>query len=111
MLSGVNIWRGGEEERIGLKEVGVEDSADGEELLGVDRGAVEQALEGALGDADALHKPFVGVALAAEFVADKVAYMYLHGVCHCALGYQIPLCTRRPQTKKKASNLVSSLRS
>ena len=60
------------------KEVGVESLADAQEQLGIDGGLVEEALQGAWTDADALGEPFVGVALAAQLVADKVAYVYLH---------------------------------
>ena len=86
-------------------------TADGEELPGVDGGLVEYLLKGARGDADLVCEPLVGVARAAEFVADKVAYVYLHSGCCCALGYRIPIYAPTTTNKKKASNLVSCLRS
>lgn len=97
---------------IAGEEVDTEGAADEEELLGVDGRFVEQFLEGARGGADAVGEPLVGVARAAQLVADDVADVYLHSGCCCALGYRIPCYT--PTTtdkKKKASNLVSSLRS
>ena len=67
------------------KEVGVESWVDAQEQLGIDGGLVEEALQGAWTDADALGEPFVGVALMTQFVANKVAYVYLHsGCCLCA---------------------------
>ena len=41
---------------------------------------VEEFLQGAWRNAYLLGQPSVGVALAAELVADKVAYVYLHNV-------------------------------
>lgn len=73
-------------ERVGVvaEQVDAEGAADGEELLGVNAGFVEEFLEGARGDADAVGEPLVGVALAAQLVADKVSYVYLHvAVCFC----------------------------
>lgn len=92
------------------EQVDAEGTADGEELLRVDGGLVEEFLERARCDADAVGEPLVGVARAAQLVADKVANVNLHSGCHLCAGYRIRLF-RRPQTKKKASNLVSSLRS
>lgn len=92
------------------EQVDAEGAADGEELLGVDAGLVEEFLEGAGGDADAVGEPLVGVARAAQFVADKVADVdLLHGGCRCCAGYRS--YTPTTADKKKASNLVSSLRS
>ena len=65
-----------------MKEIDSEGSADEEQLLGVDGGFVEEALQGALGHANAFHQPLVGVTLAAQFVANKVAYVYLHSGCY-----------------------------
>lgn len=95
---------------IAGEEVDAESTADEEELLGVDGGFVEQFLEGARGDADAVGEPLVGVARATQLVADDVADVYLHSGCCCALATESPSIPRRPQTKKKASNFVSSLR-
>ena len=41
---------------------------------------VEEFLQGARRNANPLGQPCVGVALAAELVADKIAYVYLHNV-------------------------------
>lgn len=73
-------------ESLGIrqKEVGVEGLADAEEEMGVNGGFVVNTLQSARSDTDAVSKPFVGMALAAEFVADKVAYVYLHiAICFC----------------------------
>ncbi len=78
MLSCDNICHGGEGLRIRGKEIGVKGLADAEEQVGVDGGLVVDALKGARTDTDLVGKPFVGVALAAQLVADKVAYVYLH---------------------------------
>ena len=92
------------------EQVDAEGAADGEELLGVDRGFVEELLQGARGEVDAVGEPLVGVARAAQFVADKVADVdLLHGGCRCCAGYRS--YTPTTADKKKASNLVSSLRS
>lgn len=56
---------GGECVGVVAEQVDTEGSADGEELLGVDAGLVEEFLECARGDADAVGEPLVGVALAA----------------------------------------------
>lgn len=75
---------GGECIGVVAEQVDAEGTADGEELLGVDAGFVEEFLEGARGDADAVGEPLVGVALAAQLVADKVSYVYLHeAICFC----------------------------
>lgn len=116
MLSCDNICHGGEGLGVRLEEVAVEGLADAQEQLGIDGGLVEEALQGAWTDADALGEPFVGVALMTQFVADKVAYVYLHiAICCYADGdVRSPRPAtdslskfRRPQTKRKASNLVS----
>lgn len=62
-------------ERVGVvaEQVDAEGAADGEELLGVDGGVVEELLQGARGDADVVGEPLVGVVRAAQLVADKVA--------------------------------------
>ena len=60
------------------KEVGAEGLADAEEQLGVDGGLVVEALQGARADADALGKPFVGMALSSQFFTNKRTYMYCH---------------------------------
>lgn len=102
--------------RIREKEVAVEGLADAEQQLGVDGRLVVYALQGARGDSDLVGEPFVGVTLSTEFVADKVAYVYLHiAICCYADGdVRSPRPAtdslskfRRPQTKRKASNLVS----
>lgn len=73
------------------KEVGVESLADAQEHVGVDGGLVVETLQGARGDSDLVGEPFVGVTLSTEFVADKVAYVYLH-IATC-------LVRRRPACK------------
>lgn len=110
MLSCDNICHGGEGLGVRLEEVGVEGLADAEEQLGVDGGLVVEALQGARADADALGKPFVGMALAAQFVANKVAYVYLHIAICCYADGDVrgprPATDslsnfQRPQTKKE----------
>ena len=81
-VAGLDV--GGECVGVVAEQVDAEGAADGEELLGVDGGFVEEFLEGARGDADAVGEPLVGVALAAQLVADKVSYVYLHeAICFC----------------------------
>ena len=112
MLSCDNICHGGEGLGIRQKEVGVEGLADAEEQVGVDGGPVIEALQGARGDTDVVGKPFIGVALAAQLVADKVAYVYLHNGCYlCAWLPNPHKHSDDRRQKKKASNLVSCLRS
>ena len=106
MLSCNNICRGVEPFCVGLEEVCVKGFADVEQQLGIEGGFVEDALHRAGGDVDLLGEPLVGVALAAQFVVDNVTYVYLHSGC-CLCDATDSLYTfRRPQTKKKASNLV-----
>ena len=69
-----------------LKNVYSKYFADAEQLLGVDGGFVVQPLEGAAVDVQLVGEPSVGVALTAEFVADKVAYVYLH-IAICFFGF------------------------
>ena len=64
------------------EQVDAEGAADGEELLCVDRGLVEEFLERARCDADAVGEPLVGVARAAQLVADKFANVNLHNCCY-----------------------------
>lgn len=90
MLSYDNICHGGEGLRIREKEVDVEGQADAEEKLGIDGRLIVYALQSARSDTDAVGKPFVGVALAAQLVADKVAYMYLHSGCYLHAWLPIP---------------------
>lgn len=70
MLSCDNICHGGEGLGVRLEEVAVEGLADAEQQLGVDGRLVVYALQGARSDTDLVGKPFVGVALATEFVSD-----------------------------------------
>ena len=56
--------------------------ADNEQLMRVERGFVEQFLQGSRRDAYTLGQPCVGIALVAQFVADNVAYVYLHSGCY-----------------------------
>lgn len=116
MLSCDNICHGGEGLGVGLEEVGEEGLADAEQQLGVDGRLVVNALQGTRTDTDTVGEPLVGVTLSTEFVADKVAYVYLHiAICCYADGdVRSPRPAtdslskfRRPQTKRKASNLVS----
>lgn len=127
MLSCDNICHGGEGLGIRLEEVNVESLADAEEQLGVDGGFIVNALQGARTDTNSVGKPLVGVALAAEFIADKVAYVYLH-IATCLVrrrpackgsgfaggtpayhnvGYRFLEHFPTTTEKKKASNLVS----
>lgn len=119
---------GGKNIGIDLKEVGTKGATDVEKEMGVEGGLVEYLLEVARGDANLLGEPGVGVALAAELVADKVAYVYLHSGCclvrrrlclrliffrrqnktvtgSFAPAYHVllpnPCVFRRPQTKKR----------
>ena len=95
-----------------MKEVGVENSANKEELACVNGRAVEQPLQSAFRDTDAFHHPFVGVPLPTQLVANKVADMNLHRDCYwCAWLPNPPIHPYDHRQKKKASNLVSSLRS
>lgn len=121
-------------ERVGVmaEQVDAKGSADGEELLRVDGGLVEEFLEGARCDADVVGEPLVGVTRAAQLVADKVANVNLHSGCFfvvrrhpyrrrilraagrdaCVPGLATEsACSDDHRQKKKASNLVSSLRS
>lgn len=99
-VAGLDV--GGERVGVVAEQVDAEGAADGEELLGVDAGFVEEFLEGARGDADAVGEPLVGVALAAQLVADKVAYMYLlHRGCYLCAWLPNPYKLRRPQTKRR----------
>lgn len=69
---------------IVFKQVYTKYFADAKQLLGVDGGLVVQPLEGAAVDAQLVGKPLIGVALTAKFVANKVAYVYLHiAICFC----------------------------
>ena len=97
--------------RLGIagEKVDAESTADEEELLGVDGSLVEQLLKGARGDVDLVGEPLVGVARAAQLVADDVAYVYLHSGCCCALGYRIPCYT--PTTTDKKEGEQSRLQS
>lgn len=90
MLSCDNICHVGEGLGVGLEEVYVKGLADAEEQLGVDRRLVVYALQSARGDTDTVGKPFVGMALVAQFVADKVAYVYLHSGCYLHAWLPIP---------------------
>lgn len=92
---------------IAGEEVDAKGAADEEELLGVNGRFVEQFLEGARGGADAVGEPLVGVARAAQLVADDVADVYLHSGCCCALGYRIPYYTPTT-TDKKRRRAISS---
>ena len=94
---------GGECVGVVAEQVDAEGTADGEELLGVDAGFVEEFLEGARGDADAVGEPLVGVARAAQFVADKVADVdLLHGGCRCCAGYRIHIPTTAEKKRRRA---------
>lgn len=69
---------------IALKQVYSKYFADAEQLLGVNGGLNVKPLEGAAVDVQLVGEPLVGVVLATQFVADKVAYVYLHsGCCLC----------------------------
>lgn len=59
-------------EGVGImsKEVDFKSLANKKQLLCVDTGFVEEALQGAFGYADALHQPLVCMALAAQLGAD-----------------------------------------
>ena len=109
-VAGLDV--GGECVGVEAEQVDAEGAADGEELLGVDGGFVEEFLEGARGDANAVGEPLVGVARAAQFVADKVSYVYLHeAICFCR---RQPACVPRwlpnPYTddRKKRRRALSS---
>lgn len=73
---------------IGVEEVGAEGLTDTEEQLGVNRRLVVDALQGTWGNTNALGEPFIGVALAAKFIADEIAYVYLHRGAICAACYR-----------------------
>ena len=97
--------------RVDTKKVLSECSTNVIQLLGVDCLFEEYLVYGADIDAYLLGEPGVGVSRAAQLVTDKVAYVYLHSVAICALGYRIHINTPTTTDKKKASNLVSCLRS
>lgn len=102
------------EEGLGVvgEKVFVEYFAYAQQEVCVDGRLVEETLHGAALYAQLVGEPLVGVARAAQFVADEVAYVYLHSGCCLRAWLPIPLLAfRRPQTKKKASNLVSNVRS
>jgi len=63
------------------KEVFPEYSANAEELLRVDGRLVVQTLKSASVNVELVGEPLVGVPLTTEFVANKVAYVYLHSGC------------------------------
>lgn len=95
-----------------LKEISIKYFADAKELLCVDGGLVVEPLEGAAVDVQLVGEPLVGAALAAQLVADKVAYVYPHSGCCLCAWLPTPLnIIQRPQTIKKASNLVFTVRS
>jgi hypothetical protein len=100
MLSCDNICRGVEPFCVGLEEVCVKGFADVEQQLGVEGGFVEDALHRAGGDVDLLGEPLVGVALAAQLIADDVADVYLHS--GCCLGDVLPIpCTHSDGHRQK----------
>ena len=94
------------------KEVFPKYSANAEELLRVDGRLVVQTLKSASVNVELVGEPLVGVPLAAEFAADKVAYVYLHSGCCLRAWLPIPyMHSDNHRQKKKASNLVSNVRS
>ncbi len=98
MLSRVNICHG----RVHAKEVCMKCIADTEEQLGVNGGLVVDALEGAGRGADLLGEPLIGITLAAELVAEKVAYVYLHDtICFYHVGYRFFIYTPTTADKKE----------
>ncbi len=101
-----NICHGGKQSDVRLEKVGAEGLADAEQLLCVNGGLVVDALQGARADADAVGKPLVIMALPPQFLADKMSYMYLHGVAICAICYRLLGYYPTTTDKKKASNLV-----
>ena len=77
----IGSWLNVQSFGIMLEEVCSEYTTNTKQLLCVQGWPVEKPLQSAFGHTDTVHKPFVGVSLAAEFVADKVANVYLH--CSC----------------------------
>ena len=75
---------------IVLKEISIKYFADAEQLLGVNGGLIVKPLEGAAVDVQLVGEPLVGVALVAQFVTDKVAYVYLHSGCCLCVWLPIP---------------------
>ena len=71
------------------KQVYTKYSADAQQLLCVDGGLIVEPLQCATIHVQLLGKPLVCMVLTAQFVADKVAYVYLHSGYYCALGYRI----------------------
>ena len=107
MLSCDNICRGVEPFCVGLEEVCVKGFADVEQQLGVEGGFVEDALHRAGGDGDLLGEPLVGVALAAQLIADDVADVYLHS--GCCLGDVLPIpCIHSDDHRQKRRRAISS---
>lgn len=94
------------------KKVFVEYFAYAQQEVCVDGRLVEEALHGAALYAQLVGEPLVGVARAAQFVADEVAYVYLHSGCCLRAWLPIPyMHSDDHRQKKKASNLVSNVRS
>lgn len=76
--------------------------ADAEEQVGVNGGFVIETLQGASCNTNTVSEPFVGMALAAKFIADKVAYVYLHsGRLFVQPATDSLSIFRRPQIKKE----------
>lgn len=94
------------------KEIFSKYSTNAEELLRVDGRLVVQTLKCASVNVELVGEPLIGVTRAAEFVADKVAYVYLHSGCCLRAWLPIPyMHSDDHRQKKKASNLVSNVRS
>lgn len=94
------------------KEIFSKYSANAEELLRIDGRFVVQTLKSASVNVELVSEPLVGSSLATEFVADKVAYVYLHSGCCLRAWLPIPyMHFDDHRQKKKASNLVSNVRS
>ena len=89
-----------------MEKIFVKNFADAQQLLRVDGRFVVQALQSAPVDMQLLGEPSVCAVLAAQFIADKIAYVYLHSFTICALGYRFLVCFSTT-TKKKGERISS----
>lgn len=99
------------EEGLGVvgEKVFVEYFAYAQQEVGVDGRLVEEALHGAALYAQLVGEPLVGVARAAQFVADEVAYVYLHSGCCLRVGYRSPYLLSDDHRQKRRRAISSPM--